>query len=415
MSDFKSLEGAEKISVVGIGRAGCNILSHLSARDLSDIELVAVNSEARLPSELHHAKSVSISAHFSEPDRAGSGPHVGRTDAEPDRALLVDVLCGADLVVIVAALGSGTGIGAARVVAEAAKNNGASAVAVVAMPFSMEGHKSQQVAQSRLHQLRLHVDAILPVPNEEVLQEALGHVNLLEAYSAANNVVAQAVLAIIEPVVRPGIISFDIHDIRSVFRECRQAAFGFAIARGEGRARKAARAAIRSPYFEDTTLREATAILVNITADIDLGIKELVQVGEVIEEYCNDDAMIVLGSAITPEKNDEIRVVIIATASGREQGSQSGSAIQADRLSDVATILRRPLTSPASGSITSPTDLRLVVPESVSPNTIAHLVMLISDVYESVSTDRLIVRQITNLPPTSGLGRSGDGTQLLVK
>ena len=254
---------------------------------------------------------------------AGANPDVGRQAALEDRDRIAEALSGADMVFVTAGMGGGTGTGAAPVVAEIAKELGILTVAVVTRPFSFEGKKRSVIADEGMRELQQHVDSLITIPNEKLLDVLGKSASLLEAFKAANDVLLGAVQGIADLIIRPGMINVDFADVRTVMSEMGMAMMGTGYARGEDRAREAAEAAIRSPLLDDIDLQGARGILVNITAGMDLSLGEFSEVGDIVEEFASENATVVVGTVIDPEMSEELRVTVVATGLG---GSISGEA-----------------------------------------------------------------------------------------
>jgi cell division protein FtsZ len=244
---------------------------------------------------------------------AGANPEVGRQSAIEDRERIAEVLEGADMVFITAGMGGGTGTGAAPVVAEVARELGILTVAVVTKPFPFEGKKRMSIADEGIFELQQHVDSLITIPNERLLAVLGSGASLIDAFKVANDVLLGAVQGIADLIMRPGMINVDFADVRTVMSEMGMAMMGSGSASGEGRAREAAEAAIRSPLLEGVNLQGARGILVNISAGLDLSLGDFNEVGETIEEFASADATVVVGTVIDPELNDEIRVTVVAT------------------------------------------------------------------------------------------------------
>ncbi|MFM7274754.1 MAG: cell division protein FtsZ, partial [Gammaproteobacteria bacterium] len=247
---------------------------------------------------------------------AGANPEVGRSAAIEDRDRIAEMLQGADMVFITAGMGGGTGTGAAPVVAEVARELGILTVAVVTRPFRFEGKKRSSIADEGLAELQQHVDSLITIPNEKLLEVLGKNTSLLDAFQAANDVLLGAVQGIADLIIRPGTINVDFADVRTVMSEMGMAMMGTGLGRGENRAREAAEAAIRSPLREDINLQGARGILVNITAGPDLSLGEFAEVGDTVHEFAADNATVVVGTAIDPAMGDEIKVTVVATGLG---------------------------------------------------------------------------------------------------
>jgi cell division protein FtsZ len=203
-------------------------------------------------------------------------------------------------------------------VAEVAREMGILTVAVVTRPFPFEGKKRLAIAEAGVRELQQHVDSLITIPNEKLLEVLGKSTSLLDAFKEANDVLLGAVQGIADLIIRPGMINVDFADVRTVMSEMGMAMMGTGSARGENRAREAAERAINSPLLDDIDLRGARGILVNITAGLDLSLGEFSEVGDTIEEFASDDATVVVGTVIDPTMTDEIKVTVVATGLGGE-------------------------------------------------------------------------------------------------
>ncbi|MBD3608915.1 MAG: cell division protein FtsZ, partial [Gammaproteobacteria bacterium] len=247
---------------------------------------------------------------------AGANPEVGREAALEDRERIMEVIDGADMLFITAGMGGGTGTGAAPVIAQVAKEMGILTVAVVTKPFPFEGNKRLTVADEGINELRQYVDSLITIPNEKLLAVLGSNMSLLDAFKEANNVLLGAVQGIAELITRPGLINVDFADVKTVMSEMGMAMMGAGVGTGEGRARKAAEAAISSPLLEDVNISGARGILVNVTAGMDMTIGEFDEVGNTIKEFASEGATVVIGTAIDPEMEGQLRVTLVATGLG---------------------------------------------------------------------------------------------------
>ena len=246
-----------------------------------------------------------------------------RQAALEDREEIAEILSGADMVFITAGMGGGTGTGAAPIFAEVARELGILTVAVVTRPFPFEGKKRSLIADQGIMELSQHVDSLITIPNEKLLSVLGKNASLLEAFKAANDVLLGAVKGIADLIIRPGMINVDFADVRTVMSEMGMAMMGTGYATGEGRAREAAEAAIRSPLLEDVNLHGARGILVNITAGENLSLGEFSEVGDTISEFASDDATVVVGTVIDADMGDEIRVTVVATGLGEMRAAEA--------------------------------------------------------------------------------------------
>ena len=269
---------------------------------------------------------------------AGANPNIGRDSALEDQEKITELLTGADMVFITAGMGGGTGTGAAPVIAKVARELGILTVAVVTKPFPFEGRRRAKVADEGIKELRDNVDSLITVPNERLLPVLGKNISLLKAFGEANNVLLNAVQGITDLIMRPGLINVDFADVQTVMKEMGMAMMGSGSATGEDRARVAAEAAIHNPLLEDINLKGARGVLVNITANDEVGLSEFTEVGNIIEEYASEDATVVIGCAIDPSVGEEMRVTVVATGlEGKGGMAQMQSAVGSSLTSSATT------------------------------------------------------------------------------
>jgi len=300
------------IKVIGLGGGGGNAVEHMLAANIDGVEFVCANTDAQALGKSGARTTIQLGNGITKGLGAGANPDVGRQAALEDRERIQDVLKDTDMVFITAGMGGGTGTGAAPVVAEIAKEMGILTVAVVTKPFFFELKKRMKVAEEGIAELRNHVDSLIIVPNDKVLSVLKGKA-LTEAFRAANDVLHGAVQGIAELITRPGLINVDFADVRTVMSEKGMAMMGTGISSGENRARIAAETAVASPLLEDVDLSGARGILVNITCGEDMSIDEFAEVGSIVQDFASEEATVVVGTAIDPELNDELRVTVVAT------------------------------------------------------------------------------------------------------
>ena len=305
------------IKVLGVGGGGGNAVSHMVTTGIEGVEFMCINTDAQA---LKHSKvktALQIGCNITKGLGAGADPEIGRQAAMEDRDRIIEMIEGCDMLFITAGMGGGTGTGAAPVVAQIAKELGILTVAVVTRPFDMEGSKRSLVADHGMTELGKYVDSLITIPNQKLLTVLGPKVTLLDAFKSANTVLQGAVQGIAELITRPGLINVDFADVRTVMAETGMAMMGSGVARGENRAREAAEIAVSSPLLEDVNLQGANGILVNVTAGMDLSIGEFQEVGNIVKQFANEDATVVVGTVIDPELTDELRVTVVATGLGR--------------------------------------------------------------------------------------------------
>ena len=301
------------IRVIGIGGGGGNAVEHMVQNSVEGVDFVCANTDAQaLRASSAHSK-LQLGNNVTKGLGAGANPEVGRQSALEDRDRIEEVLDGADMVFITAGMGGGTGTGASPVVAQLAQEMGILTVAVVTKPFPFELKRRMGIAEEGIEALSEHVDSLITVPNEKLLSVLGRGITLKDAFRAANDVLLGAVQGIAELITRPGMINVDFADVRTVMSEKGRAMMGSGRATGEDRASRAAQSAISSPLLDDVNLAGARGILVNVTAGHDLAMDEFAAVGDAIGDFASDNALVVIGTAMDDNINDELRVTVVAT------------------------------------------------------------------------------------------------------
>jgi cell division protein FtsZ len=319
------------IKVLGVGGGGGNAVAHMMDSGIDGVEFICANTDAQALDNSRVRTSLQIGCNITKGLGAGANPEVGRQAAMEDRDRILEVIEGADMLFITAGMGGGTGTGAAPVVAQVARELGILTVAVVTKPFQMEGGRRLAVAEQGIGELTKYVDSLITIPNEKLLTVLGSHTTLLDAFSAANQVLQGAVQGIADLITRPGLINVDFADVRTVMSEMGMAMMGTGVSTGEDRAREASEAAIASPLLEDINVAGARGILVNVTAGLDLSIGEFDEVGKAVKEFSSDDATVVVGTVIDPEMQGEMRVTVVATGLGQSSARRQEPEVRVVR------------------------------------------------------------------------------------
>jgi len=304
------------IKVIGVGGGGGNAVKHMIENKVEGVDFICANTDAQALSDVASKTILQLGSDITKGLGAGANPEIGRAAAMEDRERIAEALRGADMVFITAGMGGGTGTGGAPVVAEVARELGILTVAVVTRPFAFEGKKRLNIALEGLAELEQHVDSLITIPNEKLLEVLGRNTSLLDAFREANDVLLGAVQGIADLIIRPGMINVDFADVRTVMSEMGMAMMGTGYAKGENRAQKAAESAIASPLLDDINLAGARGILVNITAGHDLSLGEFSEVGETVEEFASEEATVVVGTVIDTTMKEEIKVTVVATGLG---------------------------------------------------------------------------------------------------
>ena len=303
------------IKVVGVGGCGGNAVDHMIDAGVQGVEFICANTDAQALKRNKAGIQLQLGSSVTKGLGAGANPEIGRQAAMEDRERIVELIEGADMLFLTAGMGGGTGTGAAPIVAEVARELGILTVAVVTKPFSFEG-KRQRVAHEGLEALSQHVDSLIVIPNEKLMQVLGDDVSMLDAFKAANSVLHGAVAGIAEVINCPGLVNVDFADVRTVMSEMGMAMMGSASASGPHRSTQAAEQAVASPLLEDVNLAGARGVLVNITASSGLKMKEVHDVMNTIKAFMAEDATVIVGTVIDEAIGDMLRVTMVATGLG---------------------------------------------------------------------------------------------------
>ncbi len=306
------------IKVVGVGGGGGNAVQHMLSQEVEGVDFICANTDAQALAGLDAPTTLQIGSGITKGLGAGANPEIGRAAALEDRERIAELLNGSDMVFITAGMGGGTGTGAAPVVAEVAREMNILTVAVVTKPFGFERRDAK--AEKGIEELSQHVDSLITIPNEKLLDVLGADTSFLDAFGTANDVLHGAVKGIADLIIRPGLINVDFADVRTVMSEMGMAMMGTGTASGPGRARSAAEAAIRSPLLEDVDLNGARGILVNVSGGSNLSIGEFSEVGKSIEEFASPNATVVIGMVIDESLGEDIMVTVVATGLGNAAG-----------------------------------------------------------------------------------------------
>lgn len=330
------------IKVIGVGGGGGNAVNQMVEIGIEGVDFVSINTDAQALRNFQGKNTLQIGGSVTKGLGAGANPEVGRQAALEDRDRIQELLKGSDMVFLTAGMGGGTGTGAAPVIAQAAKEMGILTVAVVTKPFPFEGQRRSAVATKGIEELTHHVDSLITIPNAKLLSVLGGEITLLNAFRSANDVLSGAVQGIAELITRPGLINVDFADVRTVMSEMGMAMMGAGVARGEDRALMAANAAVGSPLLEDVDLSGALGLLVNITAGLNLSMREFEEIGSTISDLASDDATVVIGTVIDPEMDDELRVTVVATGLGEMQSQAQGKPMKLVRNATTGAVENAP-------------------------------------------------------------------------
>ncbi len=299
------------IRIVGIGGAGCNTINRISQAGITGADLFAANTDAQHLLYIKSPKKVLLGRNTTRGLGAGALPHVGEAAARETEPKLRDLLKGSDMVFITCGLGGGTGTGGAPIVAQIAKELNALTVAVCTFPFKAEGSVRWENAEYGLEKLRKHVDTLIMVPNDRLL-ELVPRLPLGAAFKVADEVLMRSIKGITEVVTKPGLVNLDFNDIKTIMSDGGVAMMGLGESEAEYRAEEAVEEAVNSPLI-DVDVSCASAALVNVTGGSDMTVLEAEKVAELVQERISPNARIIWGATIDNGLERKLRVMVVLT------------------------------------------------------------------------------------------------------
>ncbi len=337
------IETFANIKVIGVGGSGGSAVNRMVQSGIRGVDFMALNTDVQA---LHHnsaKKRIHIGKTITRGLGAGMDPEVGKRSAEETQNDIRESLAGTDMVFITCGLGGGTGSGASPVVAQIARDMGILTVAVVTKPFSFEGPQRMAIAAAAHEELARHVDTIITIPNDRVLQIIDKRTSLIDAFQIVDDVLRQGVQGISELITVPGLINVDFADVRTIMSNKGSALMGIGVASGDNRAVDAAKAAISSPLLE-VSVEGARGILFSITGGSNLGMQEVAEAAQLITASADSNAKVIFGAVIDESMGDDIRITVIAT--GFEDGERfTPPAREQSRESDLSEVKKKPFYS----------------------------------------------------------------------
>ena len=303
------------LRVVGVGGAGVNATNRMIEAGVEGVEFIAVNTDLQ---SLEHARArtkVHIGSEATRGLGSGANPDLGREAAIEEYDEIKALLKGADMVFITAGAGGGTGTGAAPVVARISREVGALTVGIVTKPFSFEGQRRGEVAETGVEDLAREVDTLIVIPNSRLLTVLDRKTSMLDAFEVADDVLRQGVQGISDLITLPGLINLDFADVRTIMKEAGQALLGIGMGVGDTRAADAVIHAIDSPLLE-TSLEGARSILLSVTGGPDLSLWEVNEAAKAVADAAHPDANIIFGAMVDEKIADQVWVTVVATGYG---------------------------------------------------------------------------------------------------
>jgi len=306
-----------KIKVIGVGGGGGNAVDRMVTDDIADVEFISANTDSKALAKSKASIRIQLGEKLTRGLGAGSKPEVGRRAAEESREILASAIGDTDLLFITAGMGGGTGTGAAPVIAAIAREMGILTVGVVTKPFEFEGVSRMRNAEAGIEELKKNVDTIVVVPNERLDSIIDEDATVEESFRIADEVLRQGVAGISGVILDDGLINLDFADVETVMKDKGLAHMGVGRASGKNKIENATKDALNSPLLETST-KGARYILIAFTGDGNMALKAIRQAASEVKKTLNPDAVIIFGTTINEDFDDEVMVTIVAT--GIEDG-----------------------------------------------------------------------------------------------
>src|SRR5438105_5838332 len=323
MNGYASLEGAARIVVLGVGGGGSNAVNRMIQSGVRGVEFIAINTDTQALARCEAPTRLHIGEKLTRGLGAGGNPNTGEKAAEESAEEIAQMVRNADMVFIAAGMGGGTGTGAAPVIAQISKEQGALTVGVVTKPFTFEGRQRAKNADEGIMQLRERVDTLITIPNDRLLEVIDRKTTLEQAFMEVDDVLRQGILGISELITEPGLINLDFADVKSIMSDSGGALMAIGRGTGDTRAQDAARMAISSPLL-DISMDGAKGVLLNITGGTDLALSEISEAAEIVAQAADPEASIIFGAVIDPRLDNELKITVIATGFDLNQRQRMG-------------------------------------------------------------------------------------------
>lgn len=305
-------EGSALIRVVGVGGGGNNAVNRMISENIAGVDFIAVNTDQQALMGSQAKRRIAIGERTTRGLGSGGDPEIGNKAAEESIEELQQVLQGSDMVFVTAGMGGGTGTGATPVVAKVARDVDALTIGVVTRPFTFEGAQRARAAEAGIEQLKEHVDTLIVIPNDRLLEAADKRISLLDSFRLADDVLRQGIQGISELITVPGLINLDFADVKTIMSMGGAALMAVGHGSGDDRATQAAEQALSS-HLLDVTIDGARGILFNVTGGPNLSLYEINQAASIIRETAHPDVNLIFGAVIDEKMDDNIRITVIAT------------------------------------------------------------------------------------------------------
>ncbi len=312
-----------RITVIGVGGAGCNAVNNMIAAGLTGVEFVVANTDAQALVASSAEHRLQLGVNLTEGLGAGSKPEIGEAAAEEAVDEIRAQISGSHMVFLAAGMGGGTGTGACSVIARVAREIGVLTVGVVTKPFMFEGTRRMRTAEAGVAELKKHVDTLIVIPNQNLFRIANEKTTFAEAFVLADQVLYSGVACIVDLILKDGLINLDFADVRTVMKDMGAAMMGTGEAAGERRAVLAAEEAIANPLLDDVTLKGARGLLLSITGSHDMTLYEVDEAASRVRQEVDAEANIIVGATFDDSLGDAMRVSIVASGMERLQKAET--------------------------------------------------------------------------------------------
>ena len=313
-----------KITVIGVGGAGGNAVNNMIAGNLEGVDFLVANTDGQALAASLAERKIQLGHQSTQGLGAGAKPEIGHQAALESLDELMAEVAGSHMVFIATGMGGGTGTGAAPVIAKAIKEHGILTIGVTTKPFEFEGSYRMEVANRGVDELQAYVDTLIVIPNQNLFRLINERTTITEAFSIVDSVLHKGIAGITDLIIKPGLINLDFADIRSVMTEMGKAMMGTGEASSDNRAIDAAEAAIRNPLLDETTLKGAQSLLINVTGGADMTLFEADEAAQHIRKEIDRNAKVLFGATIDEKMEGIMRVSVVVT--GMEAVSQSGDS-----------------------------------------------------------------------------------------
>ena len=334
--DADQMEHGATIKVIDVGGAGGNAVNRMIADDVKGVEFIVANTDVQALKNSNAETKIQLGPKLTRGLGAGANPEIGSKAAQESEEALAEALSGADMIFVTAGMGGGTGTGAAPIIAKIAKEQGALTVGVVTRPFSFEGPKRARFAAEGVAKMKEHVDTLVIIANNRLLEIVDKKTPMLQAFQEADNVLRQGVQGISDLITSPGYVNLDFADVKTVMQNQGSALMGIGSANGENRTEEATKKAISSPLLE-VSIDGAEQVLLNITGGPDLSLFEAQAASDIVSQAATSDVNIIFGTSINESLEDNVVVTVIATGIDKKKKENSTSKVVPPRTFNTPT------------------------------------------------------------------------------